>query len=63
MIWGLSVSILLKAAFSQQGLPGAAQDTHKKIVLLQIWKQTASVREELLLPLKQEEKSASKQLM
>lgn len=30
MIWGLSVFILLKAAFSQRGLPGAAQDTHKK---------------------------------
>lgn len=60
MIWGLSVSILLKAAFSQQALPGTAQNTQGKIVLLQVWKQTPSVREELLLPLKQEEKSVSK---
>lgn len=51
---------LLKAAFSQQAVPGTAQDT-KKNRAAPAWKQTPSIREELLLPLRQEGKSVPRQ--
>lgn len=59
MIWGClgcSVFTPLKAAFSQQALPGTAQDTKKNHAAPGL-ETTPSIREELLLPLKQEGKS------
>lgn len=49
-----------KAVFFQQVLPRIAQDTQRKIALLQVCKQTPSMREKLLLSQKQEEVSVSK---